>query len=76
MLSLKEKLKNIKEGPGSMAAYLEMRELEIQKEIPQAESEMPDLQSQPGKHILLCMVQLIVYVHFIILANVINNFIC
>nr|XP_017239854.1 PREDICTED: uncharacterized protein LOC108212644 [Daucus carota subsp. sativus] len=47
VLSLKEKLKNMKEGPGSMAAYLEMRELEIQKEIPQAESEMPDLQSQP-----------------------------
>ncbi|KAL6535019.1 hypothetical protein OROMI_026393 [Orobanche minor] len=49
VFSLKEKLKNLREGPGSMTAYLKLRELEkqqLQKEIPRAESEMQYLQSQ------------------------------
>ncbi|KAK1369091.1 hypothetical protein POM88_035183 [Heracleum sosnowskyi] len=49
VVSLKEKLKNLREGPGSMALYLELRDQEkqqIEKEIPRAESQMQHLQSQ------------------------------
>ncbi|KAK1395382.1 hypothetical protein POM88_014438 [Heracleum sosnowskyi] len=49
VVSLKEKLNNLRNGPGSMTAYLALREQEkvdSQKEIPRVESEMQHLQSQ------------------------------
>ncbi|KAK1366093.1 hypothetical protein POM88_041654 [Heracleum sosnowskyi] len=47
VVSLKEKLKSLREGPGSMALYLELREKQqIEKEIPRAESQTQHLQSQ------------------------------
>ncbi|KAK1394558.1 hypothetical protein POM88_013614 [Heracleum sosnowskyi] len=48
VVSLKEKLKNLREGPGSMALFLELREQEkqqIEKEIPRAESQTQHMQS-------------------------------
>lgn len=49
VVSLKEKLKSLREGPGSMALYLELREKQqIEKEIPRAESQTQHLQSQSG----------------------------
>ncbi|KAL6574731.1 hypothetical protein OROMI_012016 [Orobanche minor] len=47
-LSLKEKLKHLRDGPGSMTAYLELREREKQqlaKEISQPDTQTPHLQS-------------------------------
>ncbi|KAK1368076.1 hypothetical protein POM88_034168 [Heracleum sosnowskyi] len=49
VVSLKEKLNNLRNGPGSMTAYLalcEQEKLDPQKEIPREESEMQHLQSQ------------------------------
>ncbi|KAK1399643.1 hypothetical protein POM88_009506 [Heracleum sosnowskyi] len=47
VVSLKENLKSLREGPGSMALYLELREKQqIEKEIPRAESQTQHLQSQ------------------------------
>ncbi|KAK1384162.1 hypothetical protein POM88_021897 [Heracleum sosnowskyi] len=62
VVSLKEKLKILREGPGSMALYLELRDQEkqqIEKEIPRAESQTQHLQSQsvPEKGLLLEYVQ-------------------
>ncbi|KAK1380787.1 hypothetical protein POM88_027531 [Heracleum sosnowskyi] len=48
VVSLKEKLNNLRNGPGSMTAYLALRKQEkvdSQKEIPRVESEMQHLQS-------------------------------
>ncbi|KAK1373832.1 hypothetical protein POM88_030025 [Heracleum sosnowskyi] len=56
VVSLKEKLNNLRNGPGSMTAYLALREQEkvdSQKEIPRVESEMQHLQSQSDWKILL-----------------------
>ncbi|KAL6582336.1 hypothetical protein OROMI_006350 [Orobanche minor] len=47
-LSLKEKLKHLRDGPSSMTAYLELREREKQqlaKEISQPDTQTPHLQS-------------------------------
>lgn len=61
LLTAKEKLQNLRNGPGSMASYNELREREkqllekqqLEKEIPEGESATQQVISQSGKLYLL-----------------------
>ena len=58
VVSIKEKLKSLREGPGSMTAYLQLRErerLQDQQETPPPEVQAELIQSQSGMSFILVL---------------------